>query len=502
MERFPRRFFSAPRSSRVVLACGLALASCASAPPPGPLGRPPGFELRLDYAPSLEVGEGGSLHAAREVDLDPAQAHELCFELLYLEWMPPTTLQPLGGSAELVAAVEEERAIRSATELVGGALIGSGAEAERLAAELRTGLIGRVEELAQRRAVLPLGATALLSLRAFGPAHGPGEEGGELPERAGQLTLHVGRRTDEVRLWLSLRNQPWTRERGMHGEPLAERPDFLASELVLTSERLELGGPPVALIVRSPFAGDGQALAIFTTLAAAPRPEQDEGRAREHAAELAVCAAEVRERALELALPASPQGREDARRDGLSQALGELASARDPRTALVSLSSSLRARAALDLALSAPERELARFLTTLAQLPAEPAASDEQLAWGLDREALALLARTGMEADRATELEAVLILHTGQVGRYPSLVLELLAPGGDRAAFERACVEENQMLLRDSDPGARLRAFDWLRERGLEPPGFDPLGTGGARRAALERAEAAAREGTPAKARP
>jgi hypothetical protein len=48
----------------------------------------------------------------------------------------------------------------------------------------------------------------------------------------------------------------------------------------------------------------------------------------------------------------------------------------------------------------------------------------------------------------------------------------------------------NEMYLSHNDPTARVRAFDWLRARGIAPAGYDPLGPSKERRKALDAFEA------------
>jgi len=111
------------------------------------------------------------------------------------------------------------------------------------------------------------------------------------------------------------------------------------------------------------------------------------------------------------------------------------------------------------------------------------------LGWTLERMSYGLLA-TILSSDQATpELEAILVRHTGQVGRHVSTLEELTANAADIDEFQSNLVRENFIFMEDISPAARNRAFEWLKARGKAPDGYDPLAPLKERRDVLRRVE-------------
>lgn len=160
------------------------------------------------------------------------------------------------------------------------------------------------------------------------------------------------------------------------------------------------------------------------------------------------------------------------------------------RPALIFLSRTLEAPFLADLALAASDADLEQFTASVGEIATAVEASQagtEAYPWLLDSAAWRFAAlRTAEDvADPPPELEALLLRHAGEPGRYSDLVLDLVAECAGLDDLDRRLVEENTIFLEDGDPAARVRAFDWLDARGLAPDGYDPLGTRAERRAAL-----------------
>ncbi len=173
------------------------------------------------------------------------------------------------------------------------------------------------------------------------------------------------------------------------------------------------------------------------------------------------------------------------------------------RPALVFLAQLARAPLAGDLALDLEPDALASFVASLGPVIRGRASSESKelpaLGWSLERAAYAWLAATALDEKHPLpkELEALLVTHAGELGRFPDLLRDAVLECDGFAALEQRLVQENTLLLEDADPSARLRSFEWLHDRGAAPDGFDPLGPLAERRAALDRVHEAAaqREG-------
>jgi len=101
-------------------------------------------------------------------------------------------------------------------------------------------------------------------------------------------------------------------------------------------------------------------------------------------------------------------------------------------------------------------------------------------------------------SDQAAAALGLLLRHAGEAARVEGLLADLLDSCSELAELHARLLEENLYALEDSSPAARVRAYDWLGLRGMQPPGYDPLAGRDARREALlaaERAERAAELG-------
>jgi len=87
----------------------------------------------------------------------------------------------------------------------------------------------------------------------------------------------------------------------------------------------------------------------------------------------------------------------------------------------------------------------------------------------------------------AASLAATFSARFGEVGLDPSTVAELATASGSREDFQTRLQAEHILLLEDTSPAARVRAFDWMRANGVAPADYDPLGSRAARRAAIEK---------------
>lgn len=170
---------------------------------------------------------------------------------------------------------------------------------------------------------------------------------------------------------------------------------------------------------------------------------------------------------------------------------------RDPkhrRSAMAFLASQCRAPLCEDVALAGEDDVLASLTEKLlARIPMPVGAmTPDALGWVLDSTTFTFLGELLSGAKLPPELTAVLVSHTGEVGRSPGSVEEVSKALGQRSSFEARIAAENLIFLEDNAPSSRVRAFDWLAARKLAPPGYDPLAPPRQRRAALEKAMNAA----------
>ena len=211
--------------------------------------------------------------------------------------------------------------------------------------------------------------------------------------------------------------------------------------------------------------------------------------------------AEARERARSLLERASERARAGTGRlteeEGFqfesSSALRALEDRALRRPALAFLSQVTGAAITGDLAVVAVPQSLEECLAAASASLRESdldAGDAPALGWILEKATCAWLAARAADEERALEpeLRAILLVHVGELARFPDLLADAVGESDSLGGFALRVAEENQVFLEDADPAARLRAFEWLGARGAAPEGYDPLGPLADRRAALDRA--------------
>jgi len=169
-------------------------------------------------------------------------------------------------------------------------------------------------------------------------------------------------------------------------------------------------------------------------------------------------------------------GKPDIKWAGLEDSIQSLLSPNNERRALIHLAQQTNAPLVKDIALSGTEivvGQLSQAVTN--EYLSGSINNSEMVGWVLEKTAYSLLARLLSTEQANPELEAILIRHTGQVGRNVSTLEELIASSNTIEELQSYFVRENLIFLEDISPAARTRAFDWLSARGKAPDGYDPL---------------------------
>lgn len=402
--------------------------------------------------------------ATEALELGDALALELC-----AEWLDvlPAEGEPLASHARLVSAERGGEPIEPRSQLASGARLLRGLPVQAL----RVRGLAPVEANGKncRELALPRGVTASLALRDERTQQG---EDGEDVHR--ELRVEVGRaRNGTLTIALALEDlaELHVDDDGVAGGRLARR------ESLLLDLELQVDGDPVAFVLPRESPGPKGWL-VTLTLHAQASPQA-----------LAAC--------IESALAAENGALArttwidsgEARRREIESALRALSALERRRAALLFLATQARAELCGDLALSASDEVLASFAERLAQeLPelSELARDGATLGWTLERGAARFLAARAAEQPLEPELSAAVLRRTGELGRSPAALAEVASRATSLAEFSASLATENRVLLEDSHPAARVRAYDWLAARGLAPKGYDPLGSVEERRAALE----------------
>ena len=282
------------------------------------------------------------------------------------------------------------------------------------------------------------------------------------------------------------------------GPPAPPHTESLRREAVTLDTAMPEGGP-VAIRVPSPFdTGNGSTFAIV--IETVP-PDEVFVKGPEALARVALEGLAQSARSV----PLTSAGREELQRE---EALAAFVR-RGGRAALLLLANEADAPLCADLALSAEaaflhalgDRAFPEFHAPSAEeanATEEPAPAGgldpEEIGWRLDSTAWSMIVESALDETISPELEGVLLRHGGALARFPDVIqYRLRSCGGDLGAFERGLVIDHFIALEDSASSVRLRAHDWLLERGLAIEGYGPLDERALRRAALEARRESAR---------
>jgi hypothetical protein len=268
------------------------------------------------------------------------------------------------------------------------------------------------------------------------------------------------------------------------------QPSVGKSETAVFDRPLVSGSDQFAIVIPMHF-GDSPAQALLALVNVSPTTT---------ATMLARCHADLQASAEFAAKQPTTASVEGAVWAGYDSALKALWEPANRRAALVFLSSQTAAHICEDTALVADDAILEKLANNIAQQAATSADphTTSALSWILDRAAFNLLVlgdapgngspQGPAAAPLPPELRAVLTVYAGEPARHPGSLDDIAHQAKGRQDLENRLTAENLVFLTDASPASRVRAFDWLKARGLAPTGFDPLGPGKQRREALDKA--------------
>ena len=409
------------------------------------------------------------------------------------EWPATADFDALAKQTRLVLDLDDDSPVLPASALVPGARVGRGRAARTLLQRLVAGDFGRYEEVeAGSVRPLPLGTSRSLGIATNELTDDPDNFLGEYA-RLGpiekRIVLHVGHASGDipwtVALFVEDAARPLPDQRNAEAA-IGERParaQRLLRELVVLDDGAQ-PNQPLAVVFRSPF-DSGAASAWLAWIDVVPPPLDDKDLEVEHQSDFEAALA-----AIEGALDQETDGQDiDHDRRVLERALAELTATGDERAALVYLAGAAGAPLSEELALFATPELLTDLIEPIANAARELARTELSIGWLIERSTILFLAGRSVEGDLDPEVAATLLRHTGEAGRYASALEQAVVATPNHAAFVQALVLENRIFLEDTNPSARVRAFDWLAGRNLAPADYDPLAPRDERRAALAAAE-------------
>lgn len=160
-----------------------------------------------------------------------------------------------------------------------------------------------------------------------------------------------------------------------------------------------------------------------------------------------------------------------------------------PRGALAYLSSASGAKLTEAVVLVADDSLIQVIARTAAEQSSGLQKSDRaNVAWLMERTTIAAIGAQAANAESPLSpgVYAALTTYAGEPGRQIDSLRALIAQSNGAEDLNNRLIAENLIYLEDASPASRVRAYDWLKSRGLAPESYDPLASARQRRAALE----------------
>jgi hypothetical protein len=467
----------------LLLPCLWLAAGCQSQPkgPPPPLATPSVFTQVSHYTgtplsgPRVAVADVGS----------PADALDISVKWIAVAAPPPNVQETLSSQCRLIIAGQSGAPMLASPELTKGVLLDQSSDVASLESQYAGPASTDFAPVATLEGALPAKVTAsFIAATSAGPLPRDRLIIRVARSDAATAATHSTNRLLELTLEISQDNSPSTTQ-----------PSIAKSETAVFDRSLVDGRDRLAIVIPMKFS-DSPARALVALIDITPTTS---------AALLARCHADLQSSAATAAKQPNVAAVEGSAWSGYDSALKALWRPADRRAALVFLAAQTSAHICEDTALVADDPTLEKLASTIAQ---QAAASSEPhtaaaLSWLLDRAAFQLLVLGDAPASSAAgnkssgnstvsaplppELRAVLTVYAGEPARHSGSLDDIANQATSRQDLENRLTAENLVFLTDASPASRVRAFDWLKARGLAPAGFDPLGPPKQRREALDK---------------
>lgn len=426
------------------------------------------------WGTSVRHFAGSVLSGPTDVNLGPVGPADVCevsVTWVALERPAGPRFESLDRHARLIVSVPEDRAVRPVRRLTQGIRVLQGRDPNEALGELTGGALGKALVLEQVRGVVPRGGAVACALFDQGdPAAGACPSVSILVSRPADVAQGVE--------WaVAVTDAVPTADAGQGRESgpsegsakIDAASDWVTETVVMgpgATEDAQGWAVVMPSVLHSPWVRTVCALVQVRSPAQGPGLAEALDRCRR-----------------DLQSHRGP-GASDPRELRLDQAVRALEQWPRWHKVLLNLADTTGATMAKDLLLIAPywiQYRVRNEVLDSADGLRDPASAS----WVLDRAAYRVLIDLNREGHRTPSLEALLLLHAGQVGRDTTLLGEILAQGTDREDLHRRLIRENAIFLEDMSPAARCRALEWLAAQGKAPAGFDPLAPARQRRAAL-----------------
>lgn len=445
--------------------------------------------FRCSQSSENKAVDGNSLH----IEGSP----EITMMFLAMNQWPQTTLEPVEAQAQMITVLPASSPVMAVAGLLRRARIGVVQNESQILGQAPK----RGEDVFLSRttlqSVLPAdvgasfrvwdrpqadsGAIPRLEIQVRqGPAQEQGTEGRPTTVASLEISLVATGELQEAAL-------PETGSAASSGKGQAQSTPAASGMLATETISLKPQNLPEqrrwAVILPSPFQLDGIS-AFAALIEVMPAPQKGTAEAVAYETLLRKCQSSLQIAAEENSEQKGPQFA--AGRRGLEDALRLLHSLTQRRQTLLYLARETGSPLIEDVALSATEvviDRLAYAVTT--ECESGPAWETGTLGWRLQKTAYLLLVELMSAEQMRPELEAITMRYTGEVGRHPAVLKEMVADATSGEDLEQRLFLENFIYLEDISPAARTRAFEWLATKGRAPKGYDPLASLKERRSIL-----------------
>ena len=454
----------------------------------GCAGKKPVEPLTADWARTRSGHYWGSpLSSPRPllngVDLKDAMAVHI--QILGLEEPMRPLLDPLAAHARLLATPEGENPFLPTAGVTQPARYGADAPAAEFVAHVTAGQEGRTIVLADFHGLLPPGVTAYQELSAKTALAHSSHRLRVAVYRPAVPTASATTQSSVQNVQLAfLMQRPRAAVAASAGEEVASPLDVAAPtrETALISQTVS--GSRQTMVLLLPFAPEGtQVHALAAIIELSPVTDSTvKELARQMLADMQQAARDLAVQQAQL-----PAGALDP--VFIASVIDAMTYGEHRRAALVYMASQTGGKLCEQSALVADDEFLGQFALSLADaMGRKNIWLRDEVGWMLDRLTFDMLARWSIKKRLTPELTGVLLAATGEAGRSPAALEQILDNMSSRRDFDNRLVAENFIALEDNSPAARVRAYDWLKKRGRDPADFDPLGEARQRRAAIETA--------------
>jgi len=463
------------RANIAPLASLALLAGCASTPEP-PL-KGPEVAARVGYYAGDPIGGPEPEERALALEVDPADSLELRLEVFLLTSPPAGELELLERHLRMIVAGDGTQPLAPSSLLTPGTGLATGPVAERMAEEARTRGEREASLEAELEGLCLPGMTTEFSL-----AHVQAIELSGYRPSERRVDLEVWREAADSPLSIAVTMSDVVEtleDLAVEAPRITRHP---REELLVLDALLE--PPSGTLVIYAGARFDPEQRLGYLLVLTLDEPREDAAGLEERVAAAVADAQEI------ASLGTDRRRRlladEELRLRHL-HAIDALADPSHRRGALLDLAGA--APIAAELTLLADAAIVEAYASGVASRSDELQACAGQssaMSWLLERAALALLSKELIEGELASEYVGMVLRHTGEAGRYPSILEEFLEDADDLEEFYLQVFDENRFALEGPNPAARVRAYDWLRAQGIPIEGYDPLAGRAERRAALE----------------